>query len=389
MEARNLPPVFWTLWAGTLINRIGGFVVPFLALYLTGTLKLSVATVGLIVSLLGAGSIAASLVGGVLADTVGRRTTMLLSLITTPAAMVALGFARHPVAIGANVLILGFVMDLYRPAMSAMVADIVPPGQRLRAYGLIYWAVNLGFSIAPVLAGLISRWSYLALFIGDAITTFVYAIVVYLRVPETLPARTPEARRRPGPGLEVVLRDRWFILFVSLNVLTAFVFHQGYVTLPVDMRAHGVEPHQFGMIIAVNGLLIVVLQPFAGEVLGRFPRMKVLAVASLLAGVGFGMNGFVHTVPLYVLSVVVWTLGEIASSPTTSAIVADVAPAAMRGRYQGVMSMSWSAATLTAPTLGALVLGKAGGMTLWMMCFGLTVLAAAGLLFLGDVRKRH
>ena len=95
----------------------------------------------------------------------------------------------------------GLVAELYRPAVQAMVADIVPEAQRLRAYGLLYWAVNLGFSLSPLIAGFVARQSYLALFVADAVTTFVFAAIILWRVPETLPAASrqpPKGGRRRG-----------------------------------------------------------------------------------------------------------------------------------------------------------------------------------------------
>ncbi len=88
---RSLPDEYWVVWVGTLINRMGGFVAPLLTFYLVGARGLSVGEAGVIVSLFGAGSVIAALVGGVLADRVGRRATMLVSLISGGVLMASLG----------------------------------------------------------------------------------------------------------------------------------------------------------------------------------------------------------------------------------------------------------------------------------------------------------
>src|SRR5690349_13297358 len=78
-EYRSLPAAFWTLWLGTLVNKTGGFVVPFMALYITRERHESEGVAGAVMSLYGAGSILAGFVGGTLADRFGRRASMLIT----------------------------------------------------------------------------------------------------------------------------------------------------------------------------------------------------------------------------------------------------------------------------------------------------------------------
>ncbi|HEV7559237.1 MAG TPA: MFS transporter, partial [Kofleriaceae bacterium] len=152
----SAPRVYWLVWWGTLVNRLGGFVVPLLTIYLTTQRHASVAEAGAIVSFFGAGQVGASVVGGQLTDRVGRRATMLVSLFGGAIAMALLGGARGLTEITVLVTVVGFVGELYRPAVSAVVTDVVPPAQRLYAYGLLYWAVNLGFAFAGSVGGLIA-----------------------------------------------------------------------------------------------------------------------------------------------------------------------------------------------------------------------------------------
>ena len=155
--AADLPPSYWYLWLGTVINRLGGFVVPFLTLYLTSQRGISVSQAGLMVSLFGAGSFASQLVGGELADRLGRRPVLLMSPLVTPALTLALGLGRGLAFIAACTLILGLFADLYRPAVNAAVADLVPASDRTRAFGYLYWAINLGAALAPIVAGFMAH----------------------------------------------------------------------------------------------------------------------------------------------------------------------------------------------------------------------------------------
>jgi MFS family permease len=380
----DLPRTFWLLWVGALINRLGGFVMPLLALYLTSERGISVEEAGFVIALYGAGTLAAGTAGGWLADRIGRRSTLILALVLGAAAMLHLAFARAPSHIAFAAFLLGLLGDMYRPAVSAAVADLVEPAKRVAAYGVLYWAVNLGFAVGSALGGALSRHGWWLLFFGDAATTLAYACVVALYIPETRPARLQHEER---PPLWSPLTDRPFVLFVLLNTLVWVMFHQSFVTLPLDLRDHGFSAASYGALIALNGVLITVLQPGASRALARFHRHRVLAGAAALVGAGFALMAVVHTIPGYVFSITVWTVGEISMAGIAPAVVADAAPPAQRGAYQGVFQMGMGASALIAPMVGSLVMGRLGAPALWVLCGAAGAVAAVGHLALGSLRS--
>ena len=386
---RGLPRTYWYLWAGALLNRIGGFVAPFFAIYLTESRRLPVLQAGTIISLYGFGGFVAGPIGGFLADRQGRRPTLLLSLVGGPAALVLLGLARQPAAIAPAAFLYGLLGELYRPANQALIADVVPPQDRQRAYGILYWAVNLGFGLAAVLAGLMARRNFALLFIGDAVTTLAFAAIVYFRVPETRPAGTDRPTFHRPTELIAPLADFSFAGFVLLTFFTSMVFQQCMVTLPIDMRAHGISTETYGFLMAINGVLIVGLQPTAIALLPGLRRSRVMAASALLVAVGFGANAVAHGAIFYAGAIAIWTLGEIAQAPVGPSIVADLAPAARRGSYQGFYLMAWGAASSLAPLMGSAILGRWGSSVLWVGCFALVGLCAVGHLALAGARGRR
>jgi MFS family permease len=386
----GLPRAFWFLWAGTIVNRLGGFVLPFLTLYLTTDRGFSVGQAALMVSLFGAGSFTAALVGGELTDRLGRRPVVLASLFIAPVVTVGLGVVRPVALIAVGTALLGFFVDLYRPAVSAAVADLVPPEGRPRAYGYLYWAINLGAAVAPVVAGLLAQRAYLLLFVGDAVTTFVFGLIVLAGVPETRPAPASHASRESlRARLDVIRREPLLLAFTGLALLFGTVYMQGHVTLPVEMQSHGLTPADYGLAVAVNGALIVVLGLPASNSASRWPRFPALAAAGVLLGLGFGLNALATTLPGYALAVVIWTLGEILGATVAPSVVADLAPVAYRGLYQGVFGAAWGLAFFTGPVVGGWVYDRFGPDALWGACFLTGLVLSTGYLAMARPARRR
>ncbi|MEW1691579.1 MDR family MFS transporter [Streptomyces sp. NPDC091265] len=380
----GLPREFWWLWTSTLVNRLGAFVATFMALYLTLDRGYSASYAGLVAALHGLGGVVASLGAGVMTDRFGRRPTMLIAQISTAVSVAVLGFMVHPVAIAAVAFVVGMASSASRPAVQAMIADIVRPEDRVRAFSLNYWAINLGFAVSSAGAGFIAEYSYLAGFVGEALMTLVCAVVVYMKVPESRPEKASSTLRGVSPAaaddvrLGTVLRDRRFMGVVGLSFVIALIFQQGYVGLPVAMGTDGFSSSDFGTAVAVNGVLIVVLQiPVTRFIQSRDPR-RLLIVSSLLAGYGFGLTAFAGSVAVYALTICVWTVAEIVNAPVQNGLVVQLSPAHGRGRYQGMYTLSWSAAALVAPLMSGVVIDHFGAGWLWGTCAVLGTVAAFG-----------
>ncbi|MEV5242817.1 MFS transporter [Streptomyces cinnamoneus] len=382
----GLPREFWWLWTSTLINRLGSFVATFLALYLTLDRGYSASFAGVVAALHGLGGVVSSLGAGVMADRLGRRPTLLIAQVSTAFSVALLGFMQQPVTIAAVAFVAGMAANSSRPAVQAMMADIVPARDRVRAFSLNYWAINVGFAFSSLVAGLIAEHSYLIGFLGEGALTLVCAVLVFLKLPESRPEPVAgagaEAAAESAVSLGTVLRDRRFMGVVGLSYLMAFIFMQHTVALPVAMGSDGFSPGDYGTVIAVNGVLIVAVQiPVTRFIEHRDPRW-LLTIAALLTGYGFGLTAFAGSIGVYMLTVVVWTLAEIINSPTQMGLIVRLSPAQGRGRYQGMYTMSWSVAALTAPLVGGTVIDRWGADALWGICAAVGTVAAAGYWFL-------
>lgn len=389
-----LPRTIYLLCLGTFINRAGTFLVPFLALYLTSALHLGAGFATLALGVYGAGGLLAALTGGALADRIGRRTVMLMSLVGASSLLLVFGRLTAPPAILVAVLVFAFLGDMYRPAAQAMMADLTRPEQRPTAFSLMYVTVNLGMTVSPIVGGFIAQRSYQWLFWGDAGTSLAYALLLALAVPETLASR----RRAAGeaapahPPLGDVLRSitghRAFLVFLTATFGVSVAYMQSHTTLPLYMQGLGLGPRTYGLVVAVNAAMVAVGQlPFT-TLISRFPRERLLVAAALLTGLGFGLTALATTPTALALTVVVWTFGEMMQSAYLPAVVADLAPPAMRGSYMGMLSFSFAGALMLGSPAGGFLLERCGAGWLWLASGGVA-LVGAGLYALVGSRIRR
>jgi MFS family permease len=275
-----------------------------------------------------------------------------------------------------------------------MMTDVVPAPDRLRAFSLNYWAINLGFAIAPVLAGVLAGHGYMLLFALNAVATMLTALLIFAFVAESRPDAAESSHHEANtgeraPGLGAVFRDSTFMTFLLLTFFLQIVFTQCNIALPIVMTNDGISTSGYGAAIAVNGVVIVLLTLPVARVIDRYRRSRVLALAALIIGIGFGLTGFAHTVPMYAATIAVWTIGEILTAPTATAVVSDLAPASLRGRYQGMFAFAWSAASFVGPMLGGYVMGHLGVNVLWASCFVVGAVVALAHLAVAPARARR
>jgi MFS family permease len=384
--AGGLPGTYWVLWSGILVNRAGGFAVLFLSLYLTGPRHLSAAIAGTVVGGYGIGNAAGTLLGGVLADRWGRRRTLLLAHLTGAGLLYSLGFVRAVPAIAVLVVLVGLAQGMPGPAFVAAIVDVVAETHRPRAFNLQFWAFNLGAATASLLAGLVAEVSFALLFVSDATTTLVSAVLILLWVPESAPHRA--AAPPPRGGVGTALSDRVFMVFVGLTLVQALITAQGSTILPLAMKADGLRPSGYGIVTALAAALIVVGQLFVPGLIARRGKGSVLALALALLAVGYGGVTIAGSLESYVAVAVVWTVGQMLAAPPNASVVAELAPFRLRARYQAVFFLTFSLASFLAPALGGVSFQYLGAFH-WLACAGLGLLGAAGHLAASGSRERR
>jgi MFS family permease len=387
----RLPRSVWVLSVGGLANAVGnGLAFPFLVIYLHNVRGFTLGTAGLVLATTGAVSLLAGPAVGVVIDRIGGRATLAAALV-----LLAIGFGSYPLvhepwqAFLASA-VAGLGNAGFWPSQSALLAGLTAPSRRHAAFALQRVTRNLGIGLGGVAGGLIastsSPGSFTVLFGVDAATFLVFvAMLAFVPEPE-LPAE--EGSLAPARYADV-LRDRVFLGIVALNVLFVSAGYAQLELLPVFAKNEaGVTEAGIGLIFFVNTLVIVLAQfPVSKGLEGR-RRMPALALmCALWAGawilVLFGGTWFeaAAAATAFAVAAVVFGVGECFQGPVQGALVADLAPPRLRGRYMAVSTISWDVGFIVGPAVGGFVL-QAEPLALWPLAAVVCLLAGAGALAL-------
>lgn len=384
----GLPRAVWVLSAVSFTNRVGTMFVPFLVLYATGSLGVSPATAGALLTLYGLGSIVAAPIGGRLCDRYGPARMMWLSLVAAGALLLCIPLATTFESTAVLVSALALVGEVVRPATMSAVGAFAAPHQRRAAFALLRLAVNLGMAVGPALGGLLALHSFALLCVVDGATSLAAALVLAL----LWPGEPPRVEAEAGPSRRGAWRTPGFVLFLVGALASAIVFFQHEAALPLYLtRDLALSSTTFGLMFTLNTLLIVLVEVPINLAMARWPHRRALALGALLNALGFGAAVLVTPgwgeAAAYgmALTVVVWTFGEMILLPGMTAYVTDLAPPGRSGEYLGLYSMAWGIAFATGPAAGTWLYDHAGGRSVWLAVLALGLLTA--LLFALTVRE--
>ena len=380
----EFPSNFWVIVLARFIDGLGNTLLfPFFALYITQKFDVGMTQAGV---MLGASSLAGlfgNIFGGALADKFGRRSIILFGLVFSAISSIALGLANDITVMFVTSVFVGLIGSIGHPAHGAMVADILPEEKRQEGFGILRVVGNMSWLIGPTIGGFVASRSFLALFIADAVISCIVALIVYRYLPESKPAPHPDEEQpsllQTVGGYGIVMRDFAFVAFIIASILMTTVYQQMYNSLSVFLRDnHGIDPQGYGFLLSSSAITVIIFQFWVTRRIKRYPPFLMMGAGAIFYAIGFGLFGFVATMALFVMNIIIITIGEMFIMPISQALVAGFAPEEMRGRYMAVSGLTWLVPSTFGPAMAGYLLDNYNPNLLWYIGGILCLIAALG-----------
>lgn len=382
----------WLLSAVMLINRSSSMAVPFMSLYMTQYLDRSPSDAGLIITLFGVGSIAGAAAGGKLTDMIGFRLVQILASVIGGLFFIFYASIIHFDTLCLLTLVISFFSEAFRPANFAAIATYAAPDTQTRSYSLNRLATNLGWAVGSGIGGIVASFSYPMLFILDGTVSMLSGLLIILLLPAVVSRvalNKPETGAAELAGAEVMKpwKDVLFVKFLALTTMLTTCFFLMFRVVPLYYKTvwHINELH-IGLILGFNGLIIavfemVMISKIQNKRSGTYYIVKgVILIA--LAYLMLMLPGFTP-VMVALISIVLFTMGEMFALPFINTFVMSRSNSHNRGQYAAGYTLSWSVAQVIGPSAGFYLAEKLGYSWLWVIIIGLLLLCANGFRLLG------
>ncbi|SMC27978.1 Predicted arabinose efflux permease, MFS family [Clostridium acidisoli DSM 12555] len=391
---KGLPKGMYILFFAQVINRLGDFVMPFLALYLTQKIGMTSVAAGIIVTVSSIITIPASMIGGKIADKFGRKKSYMYSQFISAAALIPCAVTKDPHITVVCLLISTFFNGFIRPAFTAMMTDILSPKQRQAGFSLQYLGINVGVSIGPIIAGFLFNNLLPMLFLGDALTSFLALILVWRNIEETKPSHITKSnndnnfseKAEMGNVFQMLYKRPHICFFMIISIAYSFTYSQHNFALPITLKGiYGNDSSRiFGLLMSVNAITVLVLTVFITALTKKKHPLTNMIAVGILYAIGFGMIGHISSFSAFVLSTVIWTAGEILSSISSGVYIANNSPSNYRGRLSGISSVGWGIGSAVSTSISGVYIQANGYKSIWTLTLFVALVSAA-LMFLVKV----
>lgn len=384
----GIPRVIWYISVVSLVNRCGAFVISFLSIYMTKELGFSVKQAGYVLTCFGIGALSGAFAGGKLTDHLGYHPVQFWSLLLNGAILLGMVLVRNIWWMGVAVFAMSFSSEVFRPANSVAMARHCEPETRTRSISLYRMSVNLGWTLAPALGGMLVAFGWHWLFWVDGFTCIAAAFTLLWLVPNKAPSEAVTEQGEnlgPVPAALSPYKDRTYLGFILLTMLNAVVFMQILWTIPLFWQlSYQWSEDLIGKMIAINGAIVFLVEmPLVHRLEGRRPPLEYVRIGLLLYIISYAACLLPGALVPALLFTLIISFGEIFVMPFSSNFVFGRSTGRKQGQYMALYTMAYSVANILAPLLGTQVIDHWGYPALWLSAMGLALLTWAGFGMLG------
>lgn len=384
-------PVVWTLLIGTVFARGASFMaIPFLALYLSNTHGIHPILIGITIGLSPLTGTLGGFIGGYFSDRYGRKKVMLWTIFVWGLVYFGFSQASHIGTFMVLNALNGLCRSFFEPSSQALMADLTSVDKRKRVFSLRYTAINIGASLGPLLGVYVAQFSTSLPFLLTSMMYLLYGGTLFIMLNRFSIRNDLPVHQLPiMDSLIVIWRDKTLLVFIIGGILVNIGYSQIDSNLPQYIQnsfSDGIA--LFAKLIALNAILVIILQVPLSLVSEKWPVLRVMILGSILFAIGFASFGYVTTTIGLMMAMSIVTIGEIFIFPSTSVFIDQIAPDNRKGTYFGAGQFR-SIGNFTGPVLGGWLLKDFGG-TLLFSVIGIIILCSIIFYSLGyrNIQKR-
>ncbi len=354
---RKFPKVFWITNVMELFERWAwyGFYNAF-ALYLTlskdtGALGFTQVQKGVI---MGTGTMLLyflPLITGAIADRVGFKKMLILSFTMYVAGYFMVGYFDTFELVFASYIFLAVAGALFKPVITGMIAKTTDEETSSVGFGIFYMVVNIGGFIGPFIAGFLYKINWNYIFLMSMITIAINYIFIFFFFKE--PGRVPSSEKllqslgTAFRNIWVTLSDFKYVLFLLIMSVFWTAFNQLYYSFPIFLD-HWVDLDKLSLmlgfkegtitavtVMSMNAFFIIVLQLYVSSQSMKLKPLTSIMTGTVILAVGLVIMFLTRNPYIVLAGVLVFAIGEMASSPKYTEYIGRIAPADKKGLYMG------------------------------------------------------
>jgi len=380
------PLQFWILFCGRFIGSAGGSIVwPFLSVYLRYRLDIPLTTIGVLFAISSVVGLFSQAIWGPVVDRFGRKPAMVAGLLNEVVIMLGFALLGSLEAYAVLIALSGLIEPASRIGSDAMIADLIEEEKRAGAYALLRMIANTGVAIGPAIGGFLAATSYLLSFSTAAVTASIVLLLTIFLIKETKPEVPEEVEvARPAGGYGHILRHFYFLAFCGASTLLWMAYMPFMQLLPVYMKeSYGILESGFGLIMTVNALMVVFFQFAVTRITEKYPDTYIMAAGAFWTGLGALATALSRNFWMFLVGMVIMTVGELIWAPTSIAFVAKAAPIDMRGRYMGVYGIVGGIAWGAGPIIMGYSYDNIAPVSIWHLALVLGMVSTLAFVFMG------